>query len=134
MKKIAGFFIVSVLLISCNDSNKQLKEQIAYADSAAINYFKGDGGMDTVVAVKIIRDKQTLDQLTNLLTESSIKQRVNCGLNGSIHFFKNNKVIQDIDFRMNTDECSQFTFRINGERAATRLSDEAKKLLAVLLK
>lgn len=132
MKKILTFTILIFIFISCNKTGKQLKERIANADSVAINYFKGDGTMDTVVAVKIIRDKQRLDALTNMLTASSANYTSNCGVDGSIHFFKKNMVVQDIDFRMNKDYCSQFSFLLNGKTAATALSAEAKKLLEAI--
>lgn len=134
MKKIIAFTILSLLFISCNKAGKQLKERIADSDSAAINYFKGDGTMDTVVAVKIIRDKQILDQLTNLLTADGAAYKNNCGVDGSIHYFKKNRVVQDIEFRMNKADCTQFSFLMNGKTAATALSAEAKKLLEVVKK
>ncbi len=134
MKKILTFIILSVLFISCNKTGKQLKERIANADSVAINYFKGDGTMDTVIAVKIIRDKQTLDELTNILTASTANFTNNCGVDGSIHFFKKDMVVQDIDFRMNKEDCRQFSFLMNGKTVATALSAEAKKMLEVIKK
>ena len=134
MKKIIAFTLLSLFFISCNKAAKQLKERIVNADSVAINYFKGDGTMDTVVAVKIIRDKQTLDQLTNLLTEAVATYKTNCGVDGSIHFFKKNRVIQDIDFGMNKADCRQFSFLMNGKTVSTALSAEAKKLLEVVKK
>jgi len=129
MKKILTLIILSLLFISCNKTGKQLKERIANADSVAINYFKGDGRMDTVVAVKIIRDKQALEQLTNLLTAADATYTTNCGVDGSIHFFKRDRVVQDIEFTMSKENCSQFSFLMNGKTVATALSAEAKKLL-----
>ena len=85
--------------------------------------------MDTVVAVKIIRDTQRLNALTNVLTASSANYTSNCGVDGSIHFFKKNRIVQDIDFRMNKDYCNQFSFLLNGKTVATLLSAEAKKFL-----
>ncbi len=134
MKKIITFFILSLLFISCNNAGKQLKERIVDADSVAINYFKGDGTMDTVEVVKIIRDKQTLDQLTNLITTAGATYTTNCGVDGSIHYFKKNRVVQDIEFRMNKADCTQFSFLLNGKTVATALSAEAKKLLEAVKK
>ncbi len=133
MKKfvLPGVFI-SIILCACNPTHKKLHEKIVGADSIAINYFKGDGSMDSVTAVKIIRDKNTIGQLTGLITASPTSLQDNCGYDGSIHFFKTNMVIQDIDFRMNGDRCSQFSFSFNGQRVATALSADAKKMLEAL--
>ena len=134
MKKILVFIIISLLFISCNKTGKQLKERITNADSVAINYFKGDGTMDTVVAVKIIRDEQTVDQLTNLLTAADATYTANCGVDGSIHFFKKDRVVQDIDFRIYKEDCRQFSFSMKGKTVATILSSEAKKMIETIKK
>ena len=63
MKKGLIFFGVLITLTSCNKPDKKIKERINNADSLAINYFKGDGTMDAVIAVKIVRDKKIMDQL-----------------------------------------------------------------------
>ena len=128
MKNIIVFIAVIIFLLACNKTGKQLKEKIANADSVAINYFKGDRTMDTVVEVKIIRDKNTLEQLTNLITANSTAMKNNCGYDGSIHYFKMSRVIQDIDFSMNEDECSLFSFLLNGKKEATKLSADAARL------
>ena len=121
-------FIVTVIvffLTGCTQGNRQLKDRIQNSDSAAINYFNGDGSMDTVVAVKIIRDKKILEQLSNYISAAVTQEKPGCGYDGSIHFFSNNIVIQDIYFRMQND-CSQFSFSFNRVRGASQLSADAR--------
>ncbi len=129
------FAIISTvfLLMACNKTGKQLKEKINNADSIAINYFKGDGTMDTVMLVKIIKDKNAIGALTEFVTQGTKEFENNCGFDGSLHFFKMNQVVQDIDFRMG-DNCRQFFYKLAGEYHATELSGEAKKLLLELKK
>jgi hypothetical protein len=129
MRRIVIIIVTAVLFFSCKQNNKALKERLTVADSVAINYFKGDGSMDTVVLVKIIRDKNTLHQLSNLITDELTEEKPGCGYDGSIHFFKDNMVIQDIYFSMHKAGCSQFSFLFNRQRSAGKLSDSAKKLL-----
>ena len=129
MKKVLHILTTAILLTACSSSNKELKEHITHADSIAINFFKGDGTMDTVVAVKFVRDPQQIEQMVNLISQKSAKGNSNCGYDGSLHFFKMNKVIQDIDFRMNADDCMYFSFLFSGQRQATSLSTEAKALI-----
>ena len=109
-------------------------ERINNADSLAINYFKGDGTMDSVIAVKIVRDRKVMDQLISLISASSAIIKTKCGYDGSLHFFKKGVVVQDIDFRMNDAACMYFTFRQDGKTAATILLPEAKKLLQYINK
>ena len=128
--KIFGMFVALIfILTACNSTNKKIKEKISNADSIVINYFKGDGSMDTVIAVKIVRDKKQIDQLSSLISAASAKPNLKCGYDGSLHFFKKNLVVQDIDFRMNEPACSYFTFKQDGSITATMLSPEAKHLL-----
>ena len=44
--------------------------------------------MDTVVGVKIIRDKKTVGQFATLISAETESENKNCGYDGSLHFFK----------------------------------------------
>ncbi len=129
MKHIFYIFSTVGILMACNHPNKEIKALIINSDSVAVNYFKGDGTMDTVVAVKITRDKQKIVQLATFISGRSVEANYKCGYDGSLHFFKMNKVIQDIDFRMNADGCMYFYFLQYGKPRATALSQEAKELI-----
>ena len=84
--------------------------------------------MDTVVRVVILRDKKEIADLANFM-ESGTTEDLKCGYDGSLHFFKNNAVIKDIDFRMNDVACMHFSFLMNGKSYSTKLSADAKKFL-----
>lgn len=131
--KYFAVILISLSFISCTQSVTQLSAKIADSDSMAINYFKGDGSMDIVIAVKIIRNKGQINQLAKMAGEHT-DDNYKCGYDGSIHFFKMNKVIQDIDFRMNDVHCMHFSFMLEGKLYATILSPEAKQLLENLRK
>ncbi len=120
------------VLSACNHADKIIKETISNADSIAIKYYTEDGRTDTVTSVKIIRDKNAINQLVDLISASKIPIKTNCGYDGSIHFFKMDTVVQDINFRMNDDNCKQFSFMEDGKPAATNLSENAKQLLKSL--
>ncbi len=134
MKNYALLLYVLIVTVSCTHSNEAINQRISNSDSVAINYFKGDGTMDTVVAVTIIRDQQTINQLSNFISQTNAKMNYGCGLDGSMHFFKMNKVIQDINFGMNTTGCTYFSFVLNGKSQATNLSVAAKELIASIRK
>ena len=129
-----SLIIVGVIffLTGCHSTNAELKERISNADSIAINYFRGDGSMDTVIEVRIVRDKENIDRLASFVSARSIQPDYKCGADGSLHFFKINKVIQDIDFRIDSVDCRQFTFLQHGQLKGSKLSEEAKKLLEEL--
>lgn len=117
-----------MILLSCNNTNKAFIEKVKDADSIAVNYFKGDGSMDTVAAVKIIRDKQQMKQLSSFVAASGT-ENFKCGYDGSLHYFKRGMVLQDVDFRMNDVQCMHFSFMLNGKLFATKLPAEARQLL-----
>ena len=128
------FLIITVIatLSSCNKPTG-IKELVSNADSVAINFYKGDGSMDTVVNVAILRNKEQVKQLAGYIESSSTK-KANCGYDGSLHFFKNNTVISDIDFRMNDADCMHFVFSLDGKGYTTTLSGEAKRFLEAINK
>ncbi|MEO6722476.1 MAG: hypothetical protein ABIN67_19055 [Ferruginibacter sp.] len=132
MKNVLITTLIILSLASCNNTNEELKKHIINSDSVAINYFPGDGSMDTVIAVKIIRDQKDIQQLATFVSERSNNQQYSCGVDGSLHFFKMNKVIQDVDFRMNAADCMHFSFLQQGELKAGKLSNEAKEFLGSL--
>ena len=132
MKLLILLLTACILLTACSHSNKKIKETLSNADSVAINYFTGDGKMDSVTSVKIVRDKKIIGQLTDQVSQKNISGEAKCGYDGSIHYFKKNVVVQDIFFRMNDDKCMQFTFSQDKKMISTELSKEAKKLLEEL--
>lgn len=117
------------VLASCNTPNEEIKKRITNSDSVAVNFFKGDGTMDTVLAVNIVRNKQSIDKLAILIAANTFDGNANCGYDGSLHFFKINKVVQAIDFRMSENDCMVFSFMQFGKRETTVLSAEAKELI-----
>jgi hypothetical protein len=130
MKTILFFASLLVCLTACHTgANKELKQLTVDADSVAINYFKGDGTFDTVVAVKIIRDKNAVNKLSDLVSATSTDPKVKCGYDGSLHFFKQDSVVTDIYFRMNDEHCRLFSFLQDGKLTATVLSPDAKQFL-----
>ncbi len=129
MQKIYYLLFLSIIFYcSCKNAITQLPEKVNNADSIAINYFKGDGSMDSVIAVKIIRDKDKINQLAEMIGGSTTDE-FKCGSDGSIHFFKNNMVIQDVAFRMNDVQCMHFSFTLDGAFYSTELKPESKQLL-----
>lgn len=132
MKNLLLLLLPVLFFASCKSSDEQLAGRIAHADSVAINYFTGDGKMDSVVAVKIVKDQKIIQQLADDIPAVRISQKAMCGYDGSVHFFKGGIVVQDIDFRMNDELCMQFSYMLNGEHRATKLSSEIKKVLAGL--
>jgi hypothetical protein len=134
MKTIALFAGLLICLTACHNTNKKLKEVTVDADSIAINYFKGDGSVDTVVAVKIIRDKNSINKLSDYVAANSANTDIKCGYDGSIHFFKRDSVVQDVYFRMNEANCMLFTFTQDGTVNGSVLTDEAKLFLQTIQK
>lgn len=127
MKTILAL-LLALALFACNNTNKVFIEKVTDADSVAINYYTGDGRMDTVVAVKVLRSKEQMAQLTQFIGKKATDQ-YKCGYDGSLHYFKRGVVLQDVDFRMNDVQCMHFSFLLNGQHYSTALSAEARQLL-----
>jgi hypothetical protein len=127
MMRLFLILLLSSFLFSCQQPTG-IEEHVSAADSVAINYFKGDGTMDTVTKVVIIRDAARVKALSGYLESGRVKD-VQCGFDGSIHFFKKGIVLQDVDFRMNDAQCMHFFFVLGNNIYSTKLSPEAKQFL-----
>jgi hypothetical protein len=123
-----------VFLAACSRTNTKIKERISGSDSVGINYFVGDGKMDSVVDVHIVKNKETIAQLAEMIAEKSLSSLNKCGYDGSLHFFKHDSVIQNVFFRMNDVNCMQFSFQQDGEFKTTALTPEAQTLLQTIRK
>jgi len=130
MKKIFIAFVALAFFTSCHDSTG-IKDFVAGSDSVAINFYKGDGSMDSVVKVVILRDSAQVATLADFIESKEVEQ-AKCGYDGSLHFFKKDMVLKDVDFRMNEKDCMQFSFMLNNKIYATRLSGKAKDYLSAL--
>ena len=73
-----------------------------------------------------------IEQLIGFVTSGGNQEINKCGFDGSIHFFKMNKVVQDIDFRIGEEKCNQFSFLLLGQYHVAALDGDAKKLLLEL--
>jgi len=125
--------MLALAFVACKQSNKAIITKVANADSIAINYFTGDGRVDSVVTVKIIKDKQQITQLTSFIGGASTEP-YKCGYDGSLHYFSNGAVLQDVDFRMTDAQCMHFSFMLDGQLYSTVLSPEARQLLESIKK
>ena len=135
MKNLLLPLSLIILGTSCRHHYKELNQQLALSDSVAINYFKGDGTMDTVTLVKIVKDKNTIQQMAEMITANGSAETNDCGVDGSIHLFKNDMVIKDADFRMNNNACMHFALKDEqGKAINTELTAKAKQLLEALKK
>jgi hypothetical protein len=123
---------IIILLTACHSYNKQLKTVVENADSIAINYYRGNGTDDTVMSVIIIRDEQQIDQLVRYVSEDGPVGPDSCGVDGAIYFFKNDSVVQRVDFALSRSTCNYFSYEQNGKNVCTLYSDSAKTLLARL--
>lgn len=127
-------FIIALFSFACSCNKPTgIKEFVQHSDSIAINFFKGDGSMDTVVKVVILRDAKQVKDLSEFI-EAGRTEDAKCGYDGSIHFFKTGMVLKDVDFRMNDVQCMHFSFVMDNKIYSTKLSPEAKMFLTNVMK
>jgi hypothetical protein len=119
--------LLLTILFSCSKPTG-IKNVIANADSVAINYFKGDGTADIVTNMVMLKDKNQISKLADYI-EAATTENYKCGYDGSIHIFKKDAVVQNIDFRLNDVQCMHFSFLINNKLFSTQLSAEAQVFL-----
>jgi len=127
MIRLTAFLAIVILVSSCSKPTG-IKEVVLSADSVAVSFFKGDGSIDPVVKVVMLRDRENLEKLAGYI-ESGRTENFKCGYDGSLHFFKKDIVLKQVDFRMNDADCMHFSFLIDGKLYNTNLSAEAKQFI-----
>jgi hypothetical protein len=127
MIKYILLLLLLPVLFSCTNPTG-IKDVIAGADSVAINYFKGDGTVDTVVNMVMLKDKSQISKLADYV-EAGKAEQYKCGYDGSIHIFKRHVVLQDINFTVNDVQCMHFSFLLNNKLYSTKLSAEALQFI-----
>ncbi|HMK03373.1 MAG TPA: hypothetical protein VK489_04245 [Ferruginibacter sp.] len=132
MIRLNAFLTIVFFIASCTKPTG-IKEVVLGADSVAVSFFKGDGSIDPVVKVTILRERKDLEKLSGYM-ESGRTQNFKCGYDGSLHFFKKDIVLKEVDFRMNDADCMHFSFLLEGKLYNTSLSAEAKQFLGSINK
>jgi hypothetical protein len=127
MIKSIVFLLLLSVLFSCSRPTG-IKDVITTADSVAINYFKGDGTADTVTNMVMLKEKNQISKLADYI-EAATTENYKCGYDGSIHIFKKDTVVQNIDFSLNDVQCMHFSFLINNKLFSTQLSAEALQFI-----
>ncbi|MFN8244249.1 MAG: hypothetical protein U0X40_09390 [Ferruginibacter sp.] len=120
--------LISVLFIAACHKPSGIKNIISGSDSVAVSFYTGDGTIDSVTRVVILRQKEDLEKLAGYI-ESDQQDPNNCGYDGALHFFKNSVVSRQVYFRMNNVNCMHFSFMMDNKAWYTRLSPEAKQYL-----
>lgn len=121
---------VVLFTFSCTRPVKELQPVLQGADSVAVNIFTGNGRMDSVRKVHIIRDAATISQLTEMICAAGTGYQPHCGSDGSLHFFRNNQVVKDVYYRLGEAPCRQFSFQLEGKWTASGLSEDAVKMIS----
>lgn len=129
MSRLYRFLMPCLLFFSCNNVHEQGRKIIEHSDSVAVNYFTGDGKIDSVTKVTMIKSKEDITSLENEATAATFKAEKKCGYDGSIHFFKNNRVVLDVWFKKNDEKCNAFEFTYQGKLVHTKMSKKAIELL-----
>ncbi len=132
MKNMFTPVVLSLLVLSCSRPVSGMEELLTGSDSVAVNVFTGSGKMDTVVRVLICREQPVINALAKAISAASAERQPHCGVDGSLHFFKNNQVLMDVYYRLPEGNCRQFSFTYKGEPQASKLSDSASALITRL--
>lgn len=117
------FICATWLLASCSRSDTAWRERMVQIDSVAINFFPGDGTMDSVTKVMVVRDTATIDSIRKWMTaEKSSKPSKPCGPQASFHFFAMGKVMHDAE--VTTSDCGLIQYRWQGQTYFNKLPGE----------
>ena len=138
MKALFGIALVTLVVYffsSCAQPDKAWRERLVNIDSVAINFFAGNGSMDSVVGVTVVRDAATIDSIRQWITAEQAKpSNEPCGPQASMHFFGMGKVMHDAEWGIAS--CGLVQYRWQGQTQYTRppiafqrwMDDQRKRL------
>jgi hypothetical protein len=129
MSTFYKFLIPCLLFFSCNNVHEQGRNIIEHSDSVAVNFFTGDGKIDSVTKVAMIKLKEDISLIENEATAATFNADKKCGYDGSLHFFKKNRVVLDIWFKKNDEKCNAFEYTYQGKLVHTKMGNKAIELL-----
>jgi len=120
------YFLLSLGLVSCDNSTKNAMLEINTADSATIIYYERppDNRFFKVVKGKKITDLKSVSEDVNA---GAIKSKATCESIGKIYFYKGTEQVYIVYF--SDDTCRRFSFIKNGERYESDMSNVSFDLL-----
>ena len=123
LSAISLFFIFN----SCKES--KVHTSFSQADSLVI-HFKDRAGTQIEKTVETSAQK-AISRMADFI-DAPATQMFKCGFNGKMFFFKNDNLVQEVDFQYELEECRHFVFMLEGKLMSTRMNNEATDFLDAL--
>jgi hypothetical protein len=121
--------ILIFLFSSCKQS--AIRQSFSSADSLVI-HFKNEQAGEITKTVQTPESK-AIRRIVEFMDAKEIAIP-ECGFDGKMFFYNKGQRIQEVDFKMKNDSCNHFTFLLNGNQIATKMSSEAVDFLDALEK
>ena len=106
---------------------KGMMDQINFADSAAIIYYKTPANPRFYRVVKML-DLDVLRPMIADVNSANIASNNNCPSLGKLYFYGKGDIV-DVVYFSNADSCTSFSFIKNGEKYATRMGKKSQQLI-----
>ena len=121
--------ILIILFSSCKQS--AIRQSFSSADSLVI-HFKNEQAGEITKTVQTPESK-AIRRIVEFMDAKEITIP-ECGFDGKMFFYNKGQKMQEVDFKMKNDSCNHFTFLLNGNQIATKMSNEAVDFLDALEK
>ena len=112
---------------SCKES--KVHGSFTQADSLVI-HFKDKAGTKVEKTVQTA-EYNAISRMADFI-DAPATQMFKCGFNGKMFFFKEDNLIQEVDFQYEMEECRHFVFMLEGKLMSTRMNNEATDFLDAL--
>jgi len=107
--------------------SKGMMDQINFADSAAIIYYKTPANPRFYRVFKIL-DLAVLQPIIADVNSANIAANNNCPSLGKLYFYGKGDVV-DVVYFSNADSCISFSFIKNGEKYFTQMGKRSQQLI-----
>ena len=115
------------MVSSCSES--AVSKSFRNADSLVI-HFKDEQAGKVLKTVQSAEAK-AIGRMADFIDAPAVEQ-YKCGYDGKMFFYKNDQLVQEVDFQMKQEQCRHFVFQLDGKLMSTRMNQEATDFLDAL--
>lgn len=127
--KIIIVSIIATILLSCGGSSSSISKQLSASDSLVINFTAPQSG--SISKSVTTTEAKAIHKLARFV-DGKKAEEFKCGYNGSLLFFSNGKLLNDVSFNYSETGCQHFLLSVDGKLEITEMSNEAVDFLKSL--
>lgn len=117
--------------VICSCRQSAVRASFSGADSLVVHFKNEKAGVVTKTVQTT--EANAVKKIIGFI-DASVTEDFKCGYDGKMFFYKEEQMVQEVDFQMNDEACRHFSFLLDGKLMSTKMSSEAVDFFAALEK